>query len=38
MVFGPGGYKFIDFLKVGIPLNIICWVTACTLIPFIWSF
>ena len=38
MVFGPGGYKFIDFLKVGIPLNIICWVTACTLIPFIWPF
>lgn len=38
MVFGPGGYKFIDFLKVGIPLNIICWVIACTLIPFVWPF
>jgi len=38
MVFGPGGYKFVDFLKVGIPLNIICWVTACSLIPFIWPF
>lgn len=38
MVFGPGGYKFVDFLRVGIPLNIICWVIACTLIPFIWPF
>lgn len=38
MVFGPGGYRFVDFLKVGIPLNIICWVIACTLIPFIWPF
>ncbi len=38
MVYGPGGYKFIDFLKVGIPLNVICWVISCTLIPLIWSF
>ncbi len=38
MVYGPGGYKFIDFLKVGIPLNIICWVVCCSLIPLIWSF
>jgi di/tricarboxylate transporter len=38
MVFGPGGYKFIDFLKVGVPLNLICWVIACSLIPFVWPF
>ncbi|WAC21631.1 SLC13 family permease [Luteolibacter sp. SL250] len=38
MVFGPGGYKFVDFLKVGIPLNIICWIISCSLIPFIWPF
>lgn len=36
MVYGPGGYKFTDFLRVGIPLNVICWITACTLIPLIW--
>lgn len=38
MVYGPGGFKFSDFLKVGIPLNIICWVVSCLLIPLIWPF
>jgi di/tricarboxylate transporter len=36
MIYGPGGYRFSDFLRVGIPLNIICWITACSLIPMIW--
>jgi di/tricarboxylate transporter len=38
MVYGPGGYKFTDFLRMGIPLNIICWVISCLLIPIIWPF
>jgi di/tricarboxylate transporter len=38
MVYGPGGYKFTDFPRVGIPLNIIVWVVACTLIPILWPF
>lgn len=38
MIYGPGGYRFTDFLRVGIPLNVICWVTTCTLIPLIWRF
>jgi di/tricarboxylate transporter len=38
MVYGPGGYRFSDFLRVGIPLNIICWITSCLLIPLIWPF
>jgi di/tricarboxylate transporter len=38
MVYGPGGFRFSDFLRVGIPLNFICWITACLLIPLIWPF
>ena len=36
MVYGPGGYKFADFLKVGIPLNVILWFVASLAIPLIW--
>lgn len=38
MVYGPGGYKFSDYLRIGIPLNVIVWVITCSLVPFIWSF
>ena len=37
-VFGPGGYRFIDFLKVGGPLSFIFWMIAPFLIPFFWKF
>lgn len=38
MVYGPGGYRFSDFLRVGIPLNVICWIVSCLLIPVVWPF
>ncbi|KAF0113221.1 MAG: divalent ion symporter [Rhodobacteraceae bacterium] len=36
MVYGPGGYRFSDFSRVGIPLNIIVMLVSCALIPLIW--
>lgn len=38
MVYGPGGYKFSDYMRVGIPLNIITGLLASALIPLIWPF
>lgn len=36
LVYGPGGYKFTDFLKVGIPLNLSMGILASATIPLIW--
>ncbi len=36
LIHGPGGYKFADFLRVGIPLNLSVGLLASALIPFIW--
>ncbi len=38
IIYGPGGYRFSDFLKIGIPLNIILWFVAIVVIPFFWKF
>ena len=38
MVYGPGGYRFSDYLKFGIPLNITIGTVAVTLSPVIWPF
>lgn len=38
IVQGVGGYKFTDFVKVGLPLNIIAFVLSVALIPLFWDF
>jgi di/tricarboxylate transporter len=36
LVYGPGGYRFTDFMRVGIPLNLVLAAVACLVIPLIW--
>ncbi len=36
MIYGPGQYRFSDFLKVGIPLNMLFWVLSSILIPILF--
>jgi di/tricarboxylate transporter len=38
MVYGPGGYRFSDYLRIGIPLNIVLGAVAILLTPLIWPF
>ncbi len=38
LVYGPGRYRFTDFLKLGLPLNIIVIVMSTFLIPYFWPF
>ena len=37
-IYGIGGYKFRDFVKIGIPLNLICFAVAMYYIPKVWPF
>jgi di/tricarboxylate transporter len=36
MVYSAGGYRFTDFVKVGLPMNVVCGLTAILLIPLFW--
>jgi di/tricarboxylate transporter len=36
IVYGPGGYRFADFVKVGLPLDVICTIVSLALIPRVW--
>ena len=38
LVLGPGGYKFMDYVKVGVPLVILCFIVSIIVIPMVWPF
>ena len=36
LIMGPGGYRFIDYIKVGLPLTIVCLIVTLLLLPLFW--
>jgi di/tricarboxylate transporter len=38
MVYGPGGYRFADYLRIGIPLDLLMGLTAVLITPLVWPF
>jgi di/tricarboxylate transporter len=38
MVYGPGGYHFTDYMRLGIPLNALLWAMTVLITPLVWPF
>ncbi|MFO8066862.1 MAG: anion permease [Bacteroidales bacterium] len=38
MIYGVGNFRFMDFIRVGTPLNIIFWIIATFMIPILFPF
>jgi di/tricarboxylate transporter len=36
LVMGPGGYKFVDYIKVGLPLMILVFIVVSFMLPLVW--
>ena len=36
LVLGPGGFKFVDYIKVGLPLIVVCYIVSIIIIPIVW--
>jgi di/tricarboxylate transporter len=37
MVYGPGGYRFGDFLRIGVPLTLLTWALTILVVPLVWQ-
>ena len=37
MIYGPGGYKFLDFTRIGLPMNLLMAVASTLFIYFVWG-
>ncbi len=38
MVYGPGGYRFADFARIGLPLDLVCMAVTIALVPLVYPF
>jgi di/tricarboxylate transporter len=38
LVLGPGGYRFSDYARLGLPLSLLTFVVALVLLPIVWPF
>lgn len=38
LIYGPGGYRYLDYARVGLPLNVLFLIVAAIVIPFWWPF
>ena len=36
LVMGPGGYRFVDYIKLGVPLTILVFIMVMVLLPVLW--
>ena len=36
LVYGPGGYRFTDFMRIGVPMNLTVGLVTCLVIPWLW--
>ncbi len=38
MVYGPGGYRFSDYVKIGVPMDLLVWGVTVAIAPLVWPF